>query len=76
MAIYLALGTVTSLIFQIFYISPNEGRNSEKQVGDTSVSNNVQVDPMSVLDWMKEPQTYQVRAQKSEKETTTTDKYS
>ena len=53
-----SIGIVATIIFHIQVSKPqpmNEGYEAEQG------SLTLQVDPMSVLDWIKEPQTYQVK---------------
>ena len=56
----MAVGATTSIIFHIFIKSSTKGGSSEVQQTENPASENVFVESMSVLDWLKEPQTYQV----------------
>ena len=62
LGILMAVGATTSIIFHIFIKSPSKGRSYNVEQVDNSTAENVHVEPMSVLDWLREPQTYQVRA--------------
>ena len=62
MGILMVVGATTSIIFHIFIKSPTQNRSYNVEQVDNSTVTNVHVEPMSVLDWLREPQTYQVRA--------------
>ena len=56
----MAVGAMTSIIFHVFIKSPTQGQSCKKEQTENPDSEKAVVEPMSVLDWLKEPQTYQV----------------
>ena len=62
----MALGTITSIIFHVFFKYKKNDAISEVKINEEDISraNNKLAKPictMTALDWFKEPQTYQVR---------------
>ena len=57
----MAVGATTSIIFHVFIKSPPEGQSCETEQTENPASENAAVEPMSVLDWLREPQIYQVK---------------
>ena len=58
-----SIGIVASIIFHTQVVRPqtsDEGYD-EEQIETKQRPVTLQVDPMSVIDWIKEPQTYQVK---------------
>ena len=62
-----SIGIVATIVFHIQVVRPLTGEESydEEQIETKQRPVTLQVDPMSVLDWIKEPQTYQVRKRKN-----------
>ena len=56
----MAVGASTSIIFHVFIKSPTQSHSCQVEQSENPASKNPAVEPMSVLDWLKEPQTYQV----------------
>ena len=61
LGILMAVGATTSTIFHIFIKSPTRSRSHDPEHVHSSSPEYVNVEPMSVLDWLREPQTYQVK---------------
>lgn len=62
-----SIGIVATIVFHIQVVRPLTSEEScdEEQIETKQRPVTLQVDPMSVLDWIKEPQTYQVRKWKN-----------
>ena len=66
MALMMTLGTMTSIIFHVFFQYKKNDTTYEVIIDEEDISraNDNQAKPictMTPLDWLKEPQTYQVR---------------
>jgi len=65
LGILMAVGATTSIFFHIFIKSPAQEQTDQEQNCDVEqeesfIAKHGSVEPMSVLDWLREPQTYQV----------------
>ena len=57
----MAIGATTSIIFHVFIKSPTQDQRSRTEQTEDPASRNAVIEPMSVFDWLREPQTYQVK---------------
>jgi hypothetical protein len=55
----IAIGTFTTIIFH-YSVNPQNKSKNEEEVRRTTTLKNIEVEPMTPLDWLKEPQLYQV----------------
>ena len=61
LGILMTVGATTSIIFHVLIKSPTQGQSCKMERTENPASKNATIEPMSVLDWLREPQTYQVK---------------
>jgi hypothetical protein len=55
----IAIGTFTTIIFH-YSVNPQNKSKKEEEAGEMTMLKNIEVEPMTPMDWLKEPQLYQV----------------